>query len=173
MMAGMVRLPGADPLLTLAGILLAGMLLGWVARRIRLPAVTGQIVAGILLGPAVLAVFDEASVRGLEPLTHFALALIGVTVGAHLNLQRLRNAGRRLFWLLIAEALVTPMLVWALISGLTGGSLTLALLLATLAVSTAPATIIALVRETRSRGVFVKTLIAAVAINNMVCILLF
>ncbi len=173
MMAEMVLLPGADPLLTLAGILVAGMLLGWVAQRIRLPAVTGQIVAGVLLGPSVLAVFDEASVQGLEPLTHFALALIGVTVGAHLNVQRLRNAGRRLFWLLIAEALVTPMLVWALISGLTTGSLTLGLLLATLAVSTAPATIIALVRETRSRGVFVKTLIAAVAINNMVCILLF
>jgi PTS system fructose-specific IIC component len=46
-------------------------------------------------------------------------------------------------------------------------------LLAALAVSTAPATIVALVKETRSRGVFVKTLVAAVALNNVACILLF
>jgi len=38
----------------------------------------------------------------------FALALIGVTVGAHLNLRRLRNAGRRLMLLLVAEALLIP-----------------------------------------------------------------
>ncbi len=172
-MSGMAWLPGADPLLTLAAILVVGMSLGGLAQRLHLPAVTGQIVAGILLGPSVFFLFDTESVHRLQPLTHFALALIGVTVGAHLNVQRLRNAGRRLFWLLIAEAIATPLLVGGLILGLTGAPLTLAVLLATLAVSTAPATIIALVRETRSRGVFVKTLIAAVAINNMSCILLF
>lgn len=169
----MSTFPGADPLLTLAAILIGGTLLGWVARRMRLPAVTGQILAGVLIGPSALHVFDTASVHELQPLTHFALALIGVTVGAHLNVQRLRNAGRRLFWLLVAEALITPLLVGGLILALTPASLTLSVLLATLAVSTAPATIIALVRETRARGVFVKTLVAAVAINNMSCIMLF
>jgi mannitol/fructose-specific phosphotransferase system IIA component (Ntr-type)/Kef-type K+ transport system membrane component KefB len=49
----------------------------------------------------------------------------------------------------------------------------LAVLLGTLAVSTAPATVVVLVRETRARGVFVKTLIAAVALNNMACLFLF
>ncbi len=49
----------------------------------------------------------------------------------------------------------------------------LALLLAALAVSTAPATVVAVVKETRSRGVFVKTLVAAVALDNMACIFLF
>ncbi|MCP4037699.1 MAG: hypothetical protein GY733_12235, partial [bacterium] len=46
-------------------------------------------------------------------------------------------------------------------------------LFAALAVSTARATIVALVRETRATGVFVKTVVAAVAINNMACIFLF
>lgn len=49
----------------------------------------------------------------------------------------------------------------------------LLVLLATTSIATAPATIIALVKETRSKGVFVKTLIAAVALNNMACIILF
>lgn len=172
-MIALARLPEADPLFILAAVLVAGTLLGWAAQRLRLPAVTGQIVAGVLLGPSALALFEEEGVSGLAPLTHFALALIGVTVGAHLNVRRLRNAGRRLFWLLIAEATITPLLVGGLILTFTDAPTRIALLLATLAVSTAPATVIALVRETRSRGVFVKTLIAAVAINNMACIFLF
>jgi mannitol/fructose-specific phosphotransferase system IIA component (Ntr-type)/Kef-type K+ transport system membrane component KefB len=46
-------------------------------------------------------------------------------------------------------------------------------LLSALAVSTAPATIVAVVKEARARGVFVKTLVAAVALNNMACVFLF
>ncbi|MEM7516779.1 MAG: PTS sugar transporter subunit IIA, partial [Planctomycetota bacterium] len=36
-----------------------------------------------------------------------------------------------------------------------------------------PATIIALVKETHSKGVFVKTLVAAVALNNLACLTIF
>ncbi len=168
-----MNLPGADPLLILATVLAAGTALGWMAKRIHLPSVTGQIVAGVLIGPSVLGLFDPHAIEGLAPLTHFALALIGVTVGAHLNLARLRNAGRRLFWLLIAEALITPLFVAGPILLLSDAGLPFALLIGTLAVSTAPATVVALVRETRSKGVFVKTLVAAVALNNMACIFLF
>ncbi|MBW2240519.1 MAG: PTS sugar transporter subunit IIA [Deltaproteobacteria bacterium] len=157
----------------LATVLVVGTLLGWAAQRLGLPTVTGQIVAGVVLGPSILDLFDEESIAGLAPLTHFALALIGVTVGAHLNVRRLRNAGRRLLWLLVAEAVITPLVVAGLILSLTEATSLVAILLATLAVSTAPATVIALVRETRSKGVFVKTLVAAVAINNMSCIFLF
>ena len=169
----MVRLPDADPLLILAVILVAGMGLGRLAGFLRLPAVTGQILAGVLIGHAGLALFDARGIQGLQPLTHFALALVGVTVGSHLNLRRLRNAGKRLVLLLVAEATVTPLAVGVGLILLADMGLSLAALLATLAISTAPATIVALVRETHSRGVFVKTLLAAVAINNMTCIVLF
>ena len=163
----MTQLHSADPLLILAAILLVGMTLAGLAQRIHLPGVTGQILAGVLLGSSGLAVFEEDAIQGLQPLTHFALALIGVTVGAHLNLRRLRNAGKRLFLLLLAEATVTPILVGLSLIWLLDAPGMLAVLLGTLAISTAPATIVTIVRETRSRGIFVKTLVAAVALNNM------
>ena len=162
-----------DPFAVLSVVLVAGLGLGWVAQRARLPGVTGQILAGVLIGPAVLGLFSEDAVHRLQPLTHFALALIGVTVGAHLNLRRLRNAGKRLILLLAAEAVIVPLLVIVAIRLLTETPPFFALLLGMLAISTAPATIVALVREARARGVFVKTLIAAVAINNVTCIVLF
>jgi len=168
-----LELSWEDPLLILAVVLLAGSGLGGVARRLRLPSPTGQILAGVLLGPAVLDLFSDRDLAALAPLTDFALALIGVTVGAHLNLRRLRNAGRRLALLLVSEALIIPWVVGLFLLALSDAPLSVILLLGPLALATAPATIVAVVRESRARGVFVKTLIAAVAINNLTSILLF
>ena len=169
-------MPGIEtgsPLLLLAMILVAGVSLGLVAARLRLPSITGQILGGFLLAQAGGSLFDERAVAGLQPLTHFALALIGVTVGAHLNVRRLRNAGRRLLALAVAEAALVPPIVGVAMLALSDVPLPVAALLGAIAVSTAPATVVAIVRETRARGVFVKTLIAAVAINNTLCIFLF
>ena len=154
-------------------IILCGVAFGELARLIRIPSITGQIVAGILLGKSGFDLFAEESLHGLAPLTNFALGLIAVTVGAHLNIKRLRNAGRRLFLLLLTESTITPSVVFLSLWMLADIPTSEALLYATVAIATAPATTVALVRETRSKGVFVKTLIAAVALNNMACLVLF
>ena len=163
----------AGPLFTLAIVILVGMGAGSVARRMRLPGITGQIVAGIALGRSGLDLFGDEALHALQPLTQFALGLMAVTVGAHLNLRRLRNAGKRLFALFVLESTITPALVFIGIWGLGRTDPAMAALLATVAIATAPATIVALVSEQRAKGVFVKTLVAAVALNNMACIFLF
>jgi mannitol/fructose-specific phosphotransferase system IIA component (Ntr-type)/Kef-type K+ transport system membrane component KefB len=167
------RLHDAGPLLTLAVVLLVGMLSGHLAKRCHLPGITGQILAGLAIGKIGLDLFGDQALHALQPLTHFALGLMAVTVGAHLNLRRLRNAGKRLFVLLLLEATVTPVLVFLGMKLLGRQSFDLAALFATCAIATAPATVVAVVAESRAKGVFVKTLIAAVALNNMACIFLF
>jgi PTS system fructose-specific IIC component len=168
-----MTLTEANPLLTLAVVLLAGVVVGSLAKRIHFPSVTGQILVGILMGPSVLEVFDRPTLEGLHPVTHFALGLIAVMVGSHLSFTRLRNATKRLARLLLLEATLTPGLVMLAARAVPGTTWELSVLLAAMAVSTAPATILAVVKETRSKGVYVKTLVAAVALNNMACICLF
>jgi Kef-type K+ transport system membrane component KefB/mannitol/fructose-specific phosphotransferase system IIA component (Ntr-type) len=159
------------PLLVLAVVLVVGVASGTLARRCGLPSVTGQILAGICIGP-ILHLFTYETVAGFAPVIDFALGLMAVAVGSHLQIVRLRTATRRLAFLILAEALITPGLVFGGVM-LWGVAWDTGLLLATIAVSTAPATILAIVKETRSKGVFVKTLVAAVALNNIVCIALF
>ena len=163
----------AEPLLLLAMILVAGTICGALFRLLGLPGITGQILGGIALGGAGLGLFSEHSLSGLEPITDIALSLIAVTVGAHLHIPRLRNAVRRLSYLLLAESTITPLLVGSAVYLLGDVSLELAILFAAVSIDTAPATIVALVREARAKGVFVKTLIAAVALNNTACIVVF
>ncbi|CAM9451183.1 unnamed protein product [Discosporangium mesarthrocarpum] len=170
MSTALESLHDAGPLLLLAIVLLAGSAAGAVARRARLPGITGQILGGVLLGHAGFDLFSESSMAGLEPMTEVALGLIAVTVGAHLHVGRLSNAVRRLSYLLLAESTITPFLVFVACYAIGGASFELAILFGAVSIATAPATIVALVRETRSKGVFVKTLIASVALNNTACI---
>jgi Kef-type K+ transport system membrane component KefB/mannitol/fructose-specific phosphotransferase system IIA component (Ntr-type) len=163
----------ADPLLVLATVLVVGVAFGAIAKRAGLPSITGQIVGGVLIGRAGFELFEHGAIEELHPLTAFALGLMAVTIGAHLNVRRLRNAGKRLFFLLLLESIVTPTLVFVGLIFLPDMTWSGALLFGTLAISTAPATIVAIVKEARAKGVFVKTLVAAVAFNNMACILLF
>jgi Kef-type K+ transport system membrane component KefB/mannitol/fructose-specific phosphotransferase system IIA component (Ntr-type) len=168
---------GTNALLVLAVLLVAGVASGIVARRMHLPAVTGQIFVGILLGPVLrtfdIHLFGHETVQALEPIMKFALGLMAVAVGSHLHLRKLHNAKKRLSWLLLFEATLTPALVFLVVMLTPGADWTMAMLLATLAISTAPATILAVVKETRSKGTFVKTLIAATALNNIAAITLF
>lgn len=163
----------ADPLLILAVVLLFGVGFGTLAKRLGLPSITGQILAGVLIGQAGFNFFGREAYADLHPLTAFALGLMAVTIGAHLNIRRLRNAGKRLGYLILLEATLLPGLVFLGLLLLPDMSWSAALLFSALAIDSAPATIVAVVKETRSKGVFVKTLIAAVAFNNMACILFF
>lgn len=165
-------LVNANPILALAIIVLAGLAGGWVARLVRLPHVTGQILIGVLIGGAGLDLFGTEAVSRLDTVTNFALGVIALTIGDHLNLSRLRNAGKRLFILLLTESILTPVIVFA-VGIVVLHSPWLPLLLAAMSISTAPATIVALIKESKSKGVFVKTLSAAVALNNIACIVVF
>ncbi len=163
---------GTSPLLVLSVVLTAGVACGTLAKRFRLPSVTGQILIGILLGPSVLNLFEHDAVEGLHPVTHFALGLIAVTVGSHLNLFKLRNAGRRLIALVALGPTRTR--AWeSLAGGAPAGGWRPASRPPARAVPPAPATVIAIVKECRAKGVFVKTLMAAVAFNNVACLALF
>jgi len=163
----------ADPFLVLATVLVGGTLFGMGAKRLHLPAITGQIVVGVLLGKMGLDLFSEASISALHPVTEFALGLMAVSVGAHLDLRRLRPMRRRLGLLLLFEVLLVTSSVTAAVVAFEDLDLGFAILLGTIGVATAPATVVALVKETRSKGVLVNTLIAGVGLNNLACIFLF
>lgn len=184
LMAALFRetlLPDAAPMLVLGIVLLAGVVFGAAAKLVRLPGVTGQILAGFLAGSHGFRLIDgKAALEVLAPLSEFALALIAVAVGSHLNLRRLRNAGARLTLLLLGELVLLPAFVFAALwigtplgRGEVALGATLAGLMAALAIETSPATTLALVKEARARGVLTKTLLASVALSNIACILVF
>lgn len=161
------------PLLVLSLILIAGILGGWVARRMRVPAVTGNILAGVLIGPTCLNLFSGMDITAaLQPLSTFAMALIVVGIGSHLSYRRLHNAWRRVVYIAGLEVIGCFVLVLVCVR-LLGTDWPTAFLLACISVNSSPATLVAVIRETRAKGTFVKTLAAVVGLDNMLCIMMF
>ena len=162
-----------SPFLAVAILVLAGYLGGWVAKWVKLPHVTGNILGGVLIGPAGLGwLGDYEQMKTFAPLSTFAMSLVAVSIGGHLSYRRIHNSIRRILSLSFFEVLLTVSSVM-LCMRLAGMDWPTTFLLGAISASTAPATSIALIREMRAKGPFVKTLISAVALNNIFCITLF
>lgn len=162
-----------DPLLIFGLVLVCGAAGGWLARIVHLPAITGNILAGVLIGPSVLGIVSgEETIAALRPLSSFAMGLITVAIGGHLSYRRIHNALRRIILISLFEVTTVVVLV-TLVTHWLGADWTVALLLGALSAATAPATIVAIIRETRSKGTYVKTLLSVVAMDNILAITLF
>ena len=81
-------------LLSVALILLCGMSAGFLVRRAHLPALTGMIVAGIVIGPYVLNWLSEDILAISSQLRKIALIIILLRAGLKLTLDDLKTAGR-------------------------------------------------------------------------------
>lgn len=165
----------ADTLYQLAIVLICGIIGGELVGRIKLPKVTGWIFTGIILRALELPGLDPNTIVGFGPYMNFVLGYIAFTVGAALHFASLRNAGKRLGLLLLGEALITPSVVLVALffgSRQMASQLTLAtcLILCSIAIAGAPGTTVLVVQEARARGILTRTLVAAVALIDMVAV---
>ena len=82
-------------LLDLLIVIAAAKLLAELAERVRVPAVLGEILAGILVGPSVLGLVDLTDTRGvsLTMLAEIGVLLLLLQVGMEMDLGELRKVG--------------------------------------------------------------------------------
>lgn len=83
-----------DMLLSIALILIVGMLFGWVCKQMRLPSLLGMIVTGILLGPFGLDWIDGSILGISSELRKIALIIILARAGLSLDIYDLKKVGR-------------------------------------------------------------------------------
>lgn len=91
-------------LLDLAMILLSTKILGMVTRKFQMPQVVGALLAGLILGPAMLNVLTETEF--LSQLSEMGVIVILFTAGMGTNLKELRDTGKTGFWVALCGVLV-------------------------------------------------------------------
>lgn len=162
------------PLLSMAIVLIAGVIGGELFARLKLPKVTGWIGTGILLRMIGMPGLEPENLPRYAPFMNFVLGYIAFTVGATLYIASLRNTGKRIGLLLLCELLITPVIVGAILilAGpyLGGISLKASILLAAIAIAGAPGTTVLVIQEARARGILSRTLIAAIGLIDMVAV---
>ena len=151
---------------TLGLLLVAALLAGGLSEFLRLPKVTAYLLAGVVLGPSVLNWIPEDHVTRIEPLTKLAIALVLFHLGLQFPMVRVRRIFWRVLRLSSGELGLTFVLVVAGVFVL-DGSWPIALMLGALALATAPATTILMLKEMESEGPVTEYTGALVAMNNL------
>lgn len=158
--------------LALAGMLILGPVIGRTANFIKLPRITGYIITGIVFGPSVLKIFSETTLTQLEFMPEFALGVVALLIGGGLSIELLKRLGWRMFLITLGESFGAFFLV---LFGLLALKMPLgaALPLAAIAPATAPAATLAIIKEYRCRGSMTETVLAIVALDDALSIVLF
>ena len=153
-------------------ILLLALLAGHLVKVLRIPEVTGYILVGVALGPSMLGWLSQENLVALGVLSEVALGLILFSVGSVFEFSRFRKFGRQVLVITLVESALAAVAV-------TVGALWLgqpwpvALLLGVIATATAPASTLMVIRECDSAGPLTENLLGIIAVNNLLCIMLF
>ena len=157
---------------TLGLLLAASLAAGVLADLVHLPKVTAYLLVGLLVGPSALNLVEAEHVDLFEPLLQLAMALVLFNLGCEFTFSKVRRIARHCLPISIAEIGFTTGAV-ALCLMIFGASLPKSILLGCLAVATAPATTILVLKEFRSEGPVTESTGFLVALNNFACIVMF
>lgn len=91
-------------LLDIALILISTKILGLITKRFQMPQVVGALIAGLILGPAVLNVLQETEF--LTQLSELGVIVIMFTAGMGTDIRELKNSGKAGFWVALCGVLV-------------------------------------------------------------------
>ena len=166
------RLNSASPvsaiIISVALMLIGGFAATRVTKRLRLPNVTGYIVAGILMGPYMLNLVPRSVIGGMDFIADIALAFIAFSTGEFFRFETLKKSGAKVLVITVLEALTASVLVFGVTYFALGLGLNFSLVLGALAAATAPASTVMTIRQTGAHGDFVETLLQVVALDDVV-----
>ncbi|NLG81158.1 MAG: cation:proton antiporter [Bacilli bacterium] len=159
-------------LLYLAIILSIGFVLGKLAEVIRIPEITGYIVAGVLLGPSVLNIVNDDVLHNFNVISNVVLGIIAYQIGTELWIPKFKKTGKQIMIITAIQAFITALVVFLGVL-LLDGRAWLALALSSIAVATAPAPIMVIVKKLRAKGPVTDVVLPLVGIDDIFGVVIF
>lgn len=163
---------GEHPMFAAGLLLMAGYVLGKLAAKLKLPEVTGYIIAGLLVSESVSGIFPSQMNQSFVIITETALGLIALAIGVEFSASKMRRIGRATVVINLVQVGVTLTAVtFAMV--LLGMELPFALLLGAVATATAPAASLAVAHAMRARGKFIDYIHSVIALGDAGTLLIF
>lgn len=176
-----------ETLLSISIALSAGLFMSRVVKPLKLPAVTGYLVAGILIGPYCLGRLGidgfgfttTEQVSAMSIINDVALGFIAFAIGDEFRLEQLKKTGKAATIIGILQAVFTTALVDVALVGLhfvlgeDKFPLSSAIILGAIASATAPAATLMVVRQYKAKGKLTNLLLPIVALDDAVGLIIF
>jgi Kef-type K+ transport system membrane component KefB len=161
-------------LITKIGIvLIVGFIGGKLAKLVKLPSVSGYLIAGLLLGPSF---FDLVTVENAESLTivnEIALAFIAFSIGSEFMVGEILKMGKAVAFITLAEVIGAIALVFLVMYFGFRQPFAFSIVIASMSAATAPAATLLVMKQYRAYGPMTKTLLPVVALDDVYGIIAF
>jgi len=156
----------------LIGFLTGKFISNYKIGEYKMPAVAGYVIIGIVSGQSVFNIFQKPMLDKLGVISDLALGFIAFKIGGELKWSNLKKLSRSLFPIVILESLGAMILVTASVQ-LLFHQWSLSLVLGAISAATAPAATVAVIQESKATGNFTNTLLAVVAIDDAIALILY
>ncbi len=160
-------------------ILFAGFVFGELVNLIKLPKVTGYILAGVLLNPGLIDFIPKEMTTHTDLITDVSLSFITFSVGGTLLYSKIKNLGKSILLITIFEAefafvlvligifLLSPLLVHFTSATSLTVYIPLALFFAALASPTDPSSTLAVMHQYKAKGKVSSTIMGVAAFDDI------
>ncbi|WP_346879482.1 cation:proton antiporter [Clostridium sp. UBA3061] len=153
-------------------------IVGKLVSKIKLPAILGWLLTGMILGPHAFGVVNDAvlNVHWYEPIMHILECVVGLLIGTELVWKKIKKSGKQIIITTLTQSLGTffvVSLVFGVVFYFVGFPIYIAFIFGGIALATAPAPALSIVREFKTDGPVTKTLIPMAALDDMVGVIVF
>ncbi|AFS78907.1 putative Na(+)/H(+) antiporter [Gottschalkia acidurici 9a] len=151
---------------------------GKLLSKIKLPAILGWLLTGMILGPHALGIVNETvlDAEWYKVIVDIFECIVGILVGTELVWNKIKKSGKQIIVTTLTQSLGTFFVVslaFGVVFYFTGNPIYLAFIFGGIALATAPAPALSIVREFRTDGPVTKTLIPMAALDDMVAVVVF
>lgn len=165
-------------LLRLFVAIVIAFIVGKLVSKIKLPAILGWLITGMILGPHAFSLINPEILEAhwYETAVSILECAVGLMIGTELVWKKIKQSGKSIIITTLTQSLGTffvVTLVFGVVFYFSNIPLYLAFIFGGIALATAPAPALSIVREFRTDGPVTKTLIPMAALDDMVGVVVF
>lgn len=163
----------------LIAIMVIAYFVGKLVSKLKLPSILGWLITGIVFGPHAISLINQEILDAswYQTIIHILECIVGIMIGTELVWNKIKKSGKAIIITTLTQSLGTFILVslvFGVVLYLFDLPIYLAFIFGGIALATAPAPALSIVREFKTSGPVTNTLIPMAALDDIVgCIVFF
>ena len=151
------------------------LIIGKLVSKIKLPSILGWLITGMIIGPHALNFMNSSimDAQWFHVLSNIGEVLVGMLIGTELVLEELKKSGKQIVIICLFEGMVAFIVVAVAFFIFADIPFSIALVFGAIALATAPAPSLSIVKEYNAKGPVAKTLIPLAALDDVLALLVF